>query len=136
MSTPKRAPARMTRQRRAVLANLKGNATFRSAQQIHDALVANGEAISLATVYRNLQLLTELENVDVVLSDDGETFYRLCESETHHHHLVCENCGNAEEVFTLALEKVIKDLAVQSGYRLSGHRLELYGLCPTCLDKS
>ncbi len=144
MSAPKRAgdaersarSQRMTWQRRAVLDELAEDTTFRSAQQIHSAITSTGRDVGLATVYRNLQRLGAQENVDVVLSSDGETLYRLCEESTHHHHLVCEQCGATEEVMTPQLEEAIDSLARQHGYSLRRHKVELYGLCPTCAAHS
>lgn len=126
------SPSRMTWQRRAVLEELESSDRFRSAQQVHAALAEAGQDISLATVYRNLQHLRETANVDVVLSPEGEAFYRLCEDQAHHHHLMCENCGATEEVSTALLEQAIADLAASHDYTLTKHRVELYGLCPKC----
>ena len=89
---------RMTKQRQAVFAELARVPDFRSAQQIFDALKSHGEKVGLATVYRNLQTLAEDERVDVLRSHDGESLYRLCETPHHHHHLVCRECGRAEEI--------------------------------------
>lgn len=127
-----RVPRRTTWQQTAILAELGLDTTFRSAQEIHTALSDAGQEISLATVYRNLQKLRESANVDVVLSQDGETLYRLCEDDDHHHHLVCEVCGATEEVRTGLLERAIDSLARDHGYTLRKHRVELYGLCPNC----
>ncbi|HLT85715.1 MAG TPA: transcriptional repressor [Phototrophicaceae bacterium] len=79
----------MTRQRAAVSALLERTEDFRSAQQLHESLRESGDTIGLATVYRTLQGLVETGEVDVLRADDGETLYRRCESDKHHHHLVC-----------------------------------------------
>lgn len=135
-ATPTAAsPSRMTWQRQAVLDELKRSDKFRSAQQIHQALAEAGQDISLATVYRNLAHLRDAANVDVVLSSDGEAFYRLCEDLSHHHHLVCESCGGTVEVATKLLEQAISELAAAHDYTLTQHRVELFGLCPKCDDK-
>ena len=130
------ADQRVTWQRKAVLQELGEDPTFRSAQQIHSAITSAGRDIGLATVYRNLQKLRQLENVDVVLSSEGEMLYRLCEKPTHHHHLVCEQCGATEEVMTPQLEEAINALAHSHEYTLRRHKVELYGLCPTCATSS
>ncbi len=123
---------RMTKQRQAVLAALQGRNEFRSAQQVHLDLVSAGESVSLATVYRNLQILEESGQVDAVRGTDGEVMYRLCEDTGHHHHLVCTNCGHTEEVDLSAIEPLLSIVSEKKGFELTGHELELFGLCPKC----
>ncbi len=91
-------PQRMTRQRAAILEALAVG-DFRSAQAWHDLLRHQGSSIGLATVYRTLQTFAEAGEVDTVITDTGETLYRLCETtQTHHHHLRCRVCGAAEDI--------------------------------------
>lgn len=92
------ARPRATRQRAAVAGILQRTTEFRSAQQIHAALEAEGTKVGLATVYRNLTALADSGQVDQVRSADGEILYRSCERVGHHHHIVCRGCGHAEEV--------------------------------------
>lgn len=125
-------PQRMSRPRRALLLNLEAHPTFRSAQQIHASLEESGESGSLATIYRNLQLLEESGTVDSLLSPNGEVLYRSCAGKSHHHHLICANCGRTEEVNLEGMEAAIEQLASDKGYRLLNHTLELVGLCPEC----
>ena len=79
---------RQTRQRAAVSEILADLDEFKSAQEIHELLRRSGERIGLTTVYRALQGMAEASEIDLLISDDGETRYRKC-STTHHHHLVC-----------------------------------------------
>ena len=92
------APARMTRQRQAVGEVLATLDDFLSAQQLHELLSARGHSVGLTTVYRTVQAMAEAGEVDVVKQADGESVYRRCVSEDHHHHLVCRVCGRAVEV--------------------------------------
>ena len=92
------ARPRATRQRAAVTDILTRTAEFRSAQQIHAALEAEGTKVGLATVYRNLTAMAEAGEVDQVRSIEGETLYRSCEHPEHHHHIVCRSCGRTVEV--------------------------------------
>lgn len=129
--TPDTAPAqRSTRQRRAVSAQLAASDDFRSAQEIHEALRREGEAVGLATVYRALQALADAGEVDV-LNHAGEAVYRRC-SETHHHHLVCRQCGATVEIEGPAVERWTTATAREHGYAEVSHTLELFGLCPAC----
>ena len=127
------APARrMTRQRAAVLAAFRGSATFRSAQQVHQDLLAAGKQVSLATVYRNLRTLEEAGRLDSVRGADGEARYRLCATSSHHHHLVCEVCGRAEDLDLSAIEPAFLKVAATHGFELTSHDLELFGRCSDC----
>lgn len=123
---------RMTRQRVAVLNDLAAHTGFRSAQQIHADLAAKGKRIGLTTVYRSLQTMADEGLVDTVRASDGETLFRYCELVTHHHHLVCRECGATEEVDLAEAEKILSQVAADHGYINAAHSMELYGVCPNC----
>lgn len=135
MSSEVTPNTRMSRQRREVLDNLASDKAFRSAQEIHSSLEQEGSSVGLATVYRNLQLLERLGDVDATRSEAGEMLYRICEAEQHHHHLICKSCGRTEEVELDGLEAAMRQLAADRGYTLTSHTVELSGLCPDCADK-
>lgn len=124
------APQRSTRQRRAVVAQLEATDDFRSAQEIHESLRRDGETVGLATVYRALQAMADAGEVDV-LTHSGEAVYRRC-SETHHHHLVCRDCGRTIEVEGPAVERWTSAIAEEHGFHDVSHALELFGTCPRC----
>ncbi|MHA7290280.1 Fur family transcriptional regulator [Arthrobacter sp. MDT3-24] len=84
---------RRTRQRSALEEMLGRTTGFRSAQQLHAMLREDGDAVSLATVYRLLQSMADEGEVDVLRSQDSENRYRRCHRQEHHHHLVCRQCG-------------------------------------------
>lgn len=131
MTSTDPGPLRPTRQRRAVIAVLGTVADFRSAQEIHEALTAAGDAVGLATVYRTLAALVDAGDVDVLRHQDGEALYRAC-SDTHHHHLVCRACGAAFEVEGPAVESWTRAVAEEFGYSEVSHTLEIFGTCPAC----
>ena len=105
---------------------------FRSAQQVFEDLREEGHRVGLATVYRNLQGLSSEGDVDVLRSADGESLYRLCDDRGHHHHLVCRQCGHAEEISLSEVESWVTEVARQHGYTEVDHSMELFGLCATC----
>ena len=122
---------RPTRQRRAVAAALQSFDDFRSAQDIHDLLRTSGDNVGLSTVYRTLQALADGGEVDVLRTEDGEAVYRRC-SGTHHHHLVCRECGRTVEVEGPAVERWADGVAGEHGFRDVSHTLEIFGTCPDC----
>jgi Fur family ferric uptake transcriptional regulator len=104
---------------------------FRSAQEIHELLAQQGEAVGLATVYRTLQRLAEAGEVDLLRTEDGEAIYRRCSAD-HHHHLVCRGCGATVEVEGPTVERWTRAIAEEHGYADVSHTLEIFGICGSC----
>jgi Fur family transcriptional regulator, ferric uptake regulator len=122
---------RVTKQRTAVAAALATLDDFRSSQELHEYLRDQGESVGLTTVYRTLQAMAELGEVDVIVRDDGEAAYRRC-SDDHHHHLVCRSCGATIEITGPTVEEWADAMAAKYGYRDISHTLEIFGLCSDC----
>ena len=125
------APVRQTRQRTAVSDALDELQEFKSAQELHEILRRRGNQIGLTTVYRSLQALVEAGVVDLLVNDDGETIYRKC-GASHHHHLVCRDCGATVEVTGPAVESWADAMAREHGFTDVSHTLEIFGQCPRC----
>lgn len=131
MSSAQIPAVRQTRQRTAVRDLLDGLQEFKSAQQLHDLLRANGTQVGLTTVYRSLQSLADAGEVDLLVNDDGESVYRRCSSE-HHHHLVCRDCGRTIEIAGPAVERWANATAREHGFSDVSHTLEIFGRCSDC----
>lgn len=114
-----------------VLTTLERVGGFASAQEVFQKLERDGDRIGLTTVYRALQSLLNDQIVDVLRRDDGEAIYRLC-GDSHHHHLVCKNCGETVEIEGGAIEKWALATAEKHGFRDIGHTAEIFGLCSNC----
>ena len=125
------ATQRLTKQRKAITQALTSQENFRSAQEIHALLTVNGETIGLSTVYRNLTDMFEARDVDMIIGADGESQYRLC-SNDHHHHLTCTKCGLALEITGEALEVWAKQVGIDNGFTEISHTLEITGICRAC----
>lgn len=89
-------------------------------------------AIGLATVYRTLQALAEIGEVDALRGPDGEVRYRRCDQRSHHHHLVCRSCGTTVELDAEAVEAWSQRIAAAHGFTQVEHTVELFGLCAAC----
>ncbi|MDP2014054.1 MAG: transcriptional repressor [Actinomycetota bacterium] len=122
---------RTTRQRAAVASALLDLDDFRSSQELHEHLRSIGESVGLTTVYRTLRAMADAGEVDVIVREDGESVYRQC-SGSHHHHLVCRQCGAAVEIEGPAVERWADAVAAQHGFTEVSHTLELFGLCTQC----
>lgn len=91
-----------------------------------------GDSVGLTTVYRTLQSLADAGEVDVLRTTEGEAVYRRCNSEEHHHHLVCRACGKAVEVEGPAVEKWADAIAAEHGFVDVAHTIEIFGTCGDC----
>ena len=122
---------RHTWQREAVRDALGGSEGFVSAQSLHSALRDGGSTIGLATVYRALSDLAVEGEADS-LQQDGESLYRACTPGSHHHHLICRNCGLTIEIEADEVEQWARSVAAQHGFTQPNHVVDVFGLCSTC----
>ena len=88
--------------------------------------------IGRATVFRALDLLTDLRVVERLDLPSGSHAYVVCDPDEHHHHLVCSSCGHSEDVADGELARLVDEIGRRHGYQIEAHRLELFGLCPAC----
>lgn len=123
---------RATKQRAAVARALDDADGFRTAQELHDQLRSAGEQVGLTTVYRTLQLLSEEGTIDVLRAPGGDAIYRRCDSDEHHHHLVCKACGATVEIESDEIERWAAKVATRHGFTSVDHLAELYGTCGEC----
>ncbi|MBI3688202.1 MAG: transcriptional repressor [Actinobacteria bacterium] len=123
---------RVTRQGAAVRAALASRTEFVSAQELHAQLRGKGVGVGLTTVYRHLQALVDSKQVDVLQTPDGQTVYRLCAREEHHHHLVCRHCGRTVEIEGREVERWTYRIAEAEGFVDVEHTVEVFGTCGEC----
>ena len=132
--TNKPQPSRRnTWQKDAVLHALGQAQGFVSAQQLHKQLTQHGSAIGLATVYRTLNTLVADSLADSLVNA-GETLFRDC-SKDHHHHLICNSCGIAVEIEAQQAEAWASKVAAEHGFTDVSHTIDIFGLCQTCAGK-
>jgi len=88
--------------------------------------------VGYATVYRTLKLLTDCGIAAARQFGDGQTRYEvMSEGHGHHDHLICTQCGLILEFENDTIEQLQDDVADRlGGFKLTKHKLELYGLCP------
>ena len=126
-----RAGLRVTEPRRLVaglIATRSGH--FTAADLAADAR-RRRVAIGRATIFRTLDVFVRLGGVERIDLPTGDHAYVRCEP-SHHHHVVCSTCGRTDEVDGCDLQAVVREVAERTGYRVDGHRLELYGICSDC----
>lgn len=119
------AGLKMTGQRRVILQVLGESDDHPSVEDVYDRAKKMDGSISIATVYRTLGLLDELDLVIRHEFQEGYSRYEL--NWDHHHHLVDLETGRVIEFQNDELEKLKVKIAKDLGYELVDHRLELYG---------
>lgn len=121
--------------RRSVVDQLGRRACCQSAQEIHDGIRGDGGRAGIASVYRALDTLADLQLVQRIDLGDGVARYEpTLPSGEHHHHLVCDECGRVEPFTDDALESALDDVADRLGVSLDAHDVVLHGSCDDCRD--
>lgn len=124
---------RYTTGRRAVVTALVRLQGPESAAELHRRM-----DVPLSSLYRSLTVLDEAGILEKHHDGDGLARFELAQWLTgHHHHLVCLDCGTVEDFELSAsdedvLERAAATVASNAGYELTGHNLEVEGLCPSC----
>lgn len=119
------AGLKMTEQRRVILKVLDSSTDHPSVEDVYDRAKKIDSSVSIATVYRTLGLLDELDLV--VKHEFQEGYARYETNDDHHHHLIDLETGEVVEFQNDDLEKLKVKIAKELGYDLIDHRLELYG---------
>lgn len=125
---------RMTRQRAVILEELKKVKNHPGAEEIFEKVRKRLPRISLGTVYRNLEILTELREIQKF--EHIGTLKRFDGTPANHYHIRCVECGRLDDApfeIETDLEKKLRPL---TDFAVIGHRLEFIGLCPRCVKKA
>lgn len=122
---------RLTEPRREVARLIAGQPGPFAAADLVEQVAERQLGVGRATVFRTLDTLSELGVVERIDLPSGEHAYLACRP-AHHHHVICSRCGRNRDIDDAGLRAVVRDIARRTGYRIDGHRLELFGLCPDC----
>ena len=122
---------RITQPRLAVIRALLEDDSYASPSEIRERAKRYYPTIGLVTVYRTLDLLSELGFVRRIHAEDGCHSYATA-NNGHHHHLICRRCGAAIEFQGCDLSSFLARVSQQTGYTIEDHLLELVGVCSTC----
>jgi len=122
---------RLTAPRRALAGLVAGRDGHFTADDLLDAARRRRLGLGRATIFRALDVLTELGVIERLDLPSGEHAFVACQP-AHHHHVVCASCGRTTFVADHGLEQVAAEIGRKTGYRIATHRLELFGVCPDC----
>jgi Fur family ferric uptake transcriptional regulator len=118
--------------REAVIELLGTERCCSTAQELHDRLRARGRRVGLASVYRALELLTEVGFAKRIDVGEGIARYEAAHVDEHHHHVVCDDCGRIESFEDARLERAIAAVEDRLNYAVGMHEVVLRGACSEC----
>tara|TARA_A100001388_G_scaffold186780_1_gene140300 strand:- start:271 stop:684 length:414 start_codon:yes stop_codon:yes gene_type:complete len=118
---------RMTSQRKIIAQVLEDTADHPDVEELYTRASKIDPTISIATVYRTVKLFDEAGILDKLEFGDGRARYEDAERD-HHDHLIDINSGSVIEFVDTDIEKLQEKIANKLGYKLMGHKLELYGV--------
>lgn len=129
---------KLTSQRQTILQSFIENPDRHlSAEDVYQIVRGQSPDIGLATVYRTLELLSDLDILQKLDFGDGRNRYEINEMSQphHHHHLICLSCGRVREFEDDLLETLETAIARKSKFAIVDHQLKFYGYCQECQTK-
>ena len=121
---------RMTKQRRLILEELRSQNNHPTADLIYERVRKKMPKISLGTVYRNLEILSSLGEIQTLELSGSQKRYDGIPHK--HYHIRCLHCGRVDDAPIAPLQQLEDALYEATVYTIMGHRLEFMGLCPEC----
>jgi Fur family peroxide stress response transcriptional regulator len=122
---------RLTPQRLAMLKIIARSEGHPSVEQIYELIKANFPTTSLATIYKTLSLLKDMgEVLEITFANVGSRYDG--NRPYPHPHVICTRCGQILDPEFAALAEISQEVAQQTGYQITHHQLNFFGLCPKC----
>ena len=123
---------KITKQRRTVLKAFLECKNHISVEELYNIALKADPKIGLATVYRTLALLTKSGLALEMDFGDGQKRYESAYESVHHDHMVCTECGKIIEFNHPLIEKYQEEVAEQNSFKITSHKLDLFGHCSSC----
>jgi Fur family transcriptional regulator, ferric uptake regulator len=121
-----------TKQRNLIINTFFSAAGHLSVEDVWAKVRERDAKVSVATVYRTMKLLAECGLAHARNFGDGQTRYESALGRHHHDHLICTQCGTIIEFENDRIESLQDAVARKHGFRVTSHKMELYGLCRNC----
>jgi Fur family ferric uptake transcriptional regulator len=121
-----------TRQRGLIVDAFFGMHGHFSVEEVWARVRQDDPRVSVATVYRTMKLLSECGLAHARNFGDGQTRYEAAVGREHHDHLICTRCGTIIEFENDQIERMQDAVARRHGFKVTSHKMELYGLCKIC----
>ncbi|WP_282019897.1 Fur family transcriptional regulator [Planomicrobium okeanokoites] len=118
-----------TSKRNQILELFVNDDRYLTARDLLDVMQKEYPSMSYDTVYRNLATFVSLGILEET-ELSGERHFRMhCESDSHHHHFICMDCGKIKEIPVCPMDMLG---AALPAYEIDNHKFEIYGKCPAC----
>ena len=128
----KRKALKWTHQREHIVRTFLSTEEHVSVEDMLSMLQKHGHRLGQATVYRNMKLLAACSIAEEKRFDDGRVRYDQAFGHVHHEHIICVRCRKVIEFVDQALEDKKAKIAVDHGFKMLWHRLEIFGVCSDC----
>ncbi len=125
---------RITPQRIAILKAFLNTDQHPSVEQVYSQVKTDFPTTSLATVYKTVNLLKQIGEILEIGFNDGSNRYDGNKPYPHPH-LICTRCKKITDPDISVLDTLTAEVAQKTGYRLTSHQVELFGICPACQQK-
>ena len=119
-----------SRQRELIKREVKKDKVHPTADMVYASLKESNPTLSLGTVYRNLNLLSELGEIRKIPMPNSRD--RFDGDVSEHSHVICKECGRVFDVSLDRLKDLDEEIERQSGFEVTSHELIVTGLCPEC----
>lgn len=124
---------KVTPQRLAIYQALASTKSHPSAEMIFNELQPVYPTMSLATVYKTIEILKELGLVQIL--NAGEDSFRYDANTESHPHVRCMSCGRVDDLEDVEHNAFVSQVAGKTSYKLTGQQFYFYGICPKCQHK-
>jgi Fur family ferric uptake transcriptional regulator len=124
----------ITEPRETIIEYFTSNGEAATADEIVEDLHADDHDIDRSSIYRTINLFTELGIVDNVLFRDGVKRVELADEfgGSHHHHLICDECGDVIEFEECGIDNLQRIAEIKHDFDVENHHMEFYGTCSEC----
>ncbi|WP_099467583.1 Fur family transcriptional regulator [Konateibacter massiliensis] len=124
---------KQTKKRNLIISILEEATAPLTAEEIME-LSSKEIKMSFSTVYRALNALAERNIVTKTVHQDGKLYYKI-QTHSHQHILKCIKCSECISIDACPLESLEANLCAETDYKITGHNLEFFGVCPKCQEK-
>lgn len=121
---------RRTKQREAILEVLRSTTSHPTADWVYQEVRKEMPHVSLGTIYRNLRTLSDHGEIQELAY--GSTHSRFDANPENHYHFVCTSCDAVLDLDIECMPELEEKVQELGGYQIASHRLEFFGLCPSC----
>ncbi|MCX5641925.1 MAG: transcriptional repressor [Candidatus Omnitrophica bacterium] len=126
---------KLTPGREAIIAFFSGKNHYATPETVWKEVRKSLPRLGLPTVYRNLEQMRKINILTQVDGAENRFYFGLCRAKNpgeHHHHISCQKCRRVSEVENCYLQSLTKEIKEKTGFQITGHKLQLTGVCKDC----